>query len=83
LVLADEPTGNLDSANAQVIWEMLARLAGELQMTILMVTHEPAAAAFAQRVLVLKDGELIGQIDTQECPDAADLANRYQELARP
>jgi putative ABC transport system ATP-binding protein len=83
LVLADEPTGNLDSANAQVIWEMLARLAGELKMTILMVTHEPAAAVFAQRVLVLKDGELIGQIDTQACPDAAELANRYQELARP
>jgi putative ABC transport system ATP-binding protein len=82
LVLADEPTGNLDSANAEVIWELLARLAREWHKTIVMVTHEAAGAAFAQRVLVLKDGQIVGEILTAECRDAAELAIRYQEIAR-
>ncbi|GAG04416.1 unnamed protein product [marine sediment metagenome] len=82
LVLADEPTGNLDSANAEAIWQLLARLSGKLGKSVVMVTHEAAGAVFAQRVLVLRDGELVGEITTADCHGPADLAIRYQELAR-
>ncbi len=81
LLLADEPTGNLDSRHAHEIWALLRRLSSELGKTVLMVTHEAAAASFADRVLVLKDGELVGQIVPAEAGHAALVATRYQELA--
>jgi len=81
LLLADEPTGNLDSKHAHEIWELLRRLSSELGKTVLMVTHEAAAASFADRVLVLKDGELVGHIEPTEAGNATLVATRYQELA--
>ncbi len=80
LVLADEPTGNLDSISAAEIWRLLAKLARELGKTVLMVTHEPAAAAQADRIYVLKDGSIIGTIDEVN-GDAALVAARYTQLA--
>jgi len=56
LILADEPTGNLDSARSVEIMELLVRLNQERGMTIVMVTHEPGMAAFARRVVHFKDG---------------------------
>ena len=56
LILADEPTGNLDSARSVEIMELLVRLNQEGGMTIVMVTHEPGMAAFARRVVHFKDG---------------------------
>ncbi len=82
LLLADEPTGNLDPTAAADIWALLRGLADERQTTIVMVTHEAAAAANADRVLVLRDGQLVGQIDTKGQRDSALVASRYQELAR-
>ena len=81
LILADEPTGNLDSVNGAEIWYLLRRLAGELNRTVLVVTHEPAAASYADRIYVLKDGRIIGTIDQLEPGDAALVAARYTELA--
>jgi len=81
VILADEPTGNLDSVNAVEIWELLQRLAHELGKTVLMVTHEAAAAAYADRIYVLKDGRIIGTIEQMEARDAALVAARYTELA--
>ncbi len=81
LVLADEPTGNLDSINAVEIWHLLRRLAHELGKTVLMVTHEPAAASYADLVYVLKDGRITGTIGDLEPGDAALVAARYTELA--
>jgi len=80
LVLADEPTGNLDSISAAEIWRLLAKLARELGKTVLMVTHEPAAAAQADRIYVLKDGSIIGTIDEVN-GDATLVAARYTQLA--
>ena len=81
VLLADEPTGNLDSRHAHEIWDLLRRLSSQDDRTVLMVTHEATAASFADRVLVLKDGELVGQIVPAEAGHAAFVATRYQELA--
>jgi len=56
VLLADEPTGNLDTARSQEIMELLARLNQERGITVLMVTHEPDMAAYARRVVRFVDG---------------------------
>jgi len=56
LLLADEPTGNLDSARTQEIMELLVELNRTRGITIVMVTHEPDVAAFAHRVVIFRDG---------------------------
>ncbi len=80
ILLADEPTGNLDSASSDILWSLLGEVAREHDMTVLMITHEPAAAAHCQRVFLLADGRIQGQIDTEGL-DAAGVATRYLELA--
>jgi putative ABC transport system ATP-binding protein len=81
VLLADEPTGNLDSVSSAKLWELLAKLAKERSMTVLMVTHEPSAAANCERVYVLKDGKMFGELETEGL-DAAGVAARYQQLVR-
>ena len=56
LILADEPTGNLDSATGHQIWGLLGELARTRNVTTLMVSHDPDATAYADRVVVLEDG---------------------------
>ncbi|MGH9489905.1 MAG: ABC transporter ATP-binding protein [Terriglobales bacterium] len=58
IVLADEPTGNLDSQNSDAVLAVLRDLNRELGQTILMITHNPEAAAFAHRALRMKDGRI-------------------------
>jgi putative ABC transport system ATP-binding protein len=62
IVLADEPTGNLDSKNGEEILNLLRRSCDELGHTIIMVTHDPKAASFADRVVFLKDGLIFGEL---------------------
>jgi putative ABC transport system ATP-binding protein len=66
LILADEPTGNLDAASAQEVLTLLSRLNKEFGKTIVMVTHDPHAARFASHVRYLEKGELLsnGQVPT-------------------
>ncbi|MCS7183044.1 MAG: ABC transporter ATP-binding protein [Thermoanaerobaculum sp.] len=59
LVLADEPTGNLDSVNAQAVYDLFRQLHRELHQTILVVTHDPHWAAASDRVLELLDGTIV------------------------
>jgi len=59
IVLADEPTGNLDTKNSDAVLNMLARSNKELGQTTLMITHNPEAAAIAGRILHMRDGEII------------------------
>ena len=58
IVLADEPTGNLDSKTGTAIMELLRRSRDELQQTIITVTHDPRAAAYTDRVVFLRDGQV-------------------------
>jgi putative ABC transport system ATP-binding protein len=59
IVFADEPTGNLDSRGTEVILSMLRRAVDDLQQTIAIITHDPLAAARADRVLFLQDGLIV------------------------
>ena len=81
IILADEPTGNLDSQQSLEIWQLMQRIARERNKTILMVTHEALGAAHADEVIVLKDGKVIGRLEPKGGADAALVATGYQELA--
>ncbi|WP_029288131.1 ABC transporter ATP-binding protein [Cellulomonas sp. HZM] len=62
VVFADEPTGNLDSRSGAEVLSFLRRSVRELGRTIIMVTHDPAAAAYADRVVLIADGRIAGDI---------------------
>lgn len=62
VILADEPTGALDSKNARALLEELKKLNDEQKRTILMVTHNPDAASFCSRILILKDGVIFHEL---------------------
>jgi putative ABC transport system ATP-binding protein len=81
IILADEPTGNLDSKQSLEIWRLLRRIADEQDKTILMVTHEAHGAAHADEVIILKDGRVVGRLEPKGGGDAALVATGYQELA--
>jgi len=80
LLLADEPTGNLDSATAAGILDLLARLRSEHRMTILLASHDPQIAARADRLIRLRDGKVIDDIPlTQDLP-AQDIIRHVSQL---
>ncbi len=81
VILADEPTGNLDSANSRAVCELLRDLSAVHGRTIVMVTHEPSVAAYAQEVVVLRDGKMIRRFPTDGA-DSEELAIRYQECLK-
>ncbi|NIE91183.1 ABC transporter ATP-binding protein [Bacillus sp. Ab-1751] len=62
LILADEPTGNLDSKAADDVMELLQRLNKEQEATMMLVTHDPMAASYCDRVIFIKDGELYNEV---------------------
>ena len=82
VLFADEPTGNLDSATSEAMWGLLGQLATERGLTVVMVTHEPAAAVHCRTVYVLHDGRVRGTINVDGL-DAAGLSAEYQRLSRP
>ena len=62
ILLADEPTGNLDTKNSEVVLEMLRRLNKDLGQTIVMITHNPEATAYFDRVVHMRDGIIVDGI---------------------
>ncbi|HVC69711.1 MAG TPA: ABC transporter ATP-binding protein [Acidimicrobiales bacterium] len=64
LIFADEPTGNLDSKSSGEMLAFLRRSVSEFGQTIVMVTHDPRGAAYADRVVFLADGKIVGQLDS-------------------
>lgn len=69
LVLADEPTGNLDSRSATEVLDLLATAAEELGQATVMVTHDPTAASYASRVVYLADGHVTETVERQCTPE--------------
>jgi putative ABC transport system ATP-binding protein len=59
LILADEPTGNLDTKNSSIVLNMLRQSNQELGQTVLMITHNPDAAAIGDRIIHMRDGEIV------------------------
>ena len=59
IVLADEPTGNLDSKNSEIVLGMLRHSNTELGQTVLMITHNPEAAGYGDRIIHMRDGEIV------------------------
>ena len=66
LVLADEPTGALDSKSSKMLLERLQRLNQDYQTTILMVTHDAFSASYASKVIFIKDGKVFNQFNRGE-----------------
>lgn len=77
VVFADEPTGALDTGTAVQILTLLRTAALERQQTIMMVTHDPVAASFADRVVFLADGEFVAHLDA---PTPAKVAEQMTRL---
>ena len=82
IIMADEPTGNLDSASSRELMALLRRCVRELGQTLVMVTHDSGAAAYADRVVFLDDGRVAGQI-TQPTVDGIDAAMRAIRQGQP
>jgi putative ABC transport system ATP-binding protein len=80
LLLADEPTGNLDSVNATEILDLIARLRAEHQMTIILASHDPQIAARAERLLRLRDGAVIDDIELTADRPVEDLLRDVGQL---
>ncbi len=77
VVFADEPTGALDTQTGKGVLELLRELVDEDGRTVVMVTHDPSAAAYADRVILLADGRIAGTLDS---PTADEVAERLAHL---
>ena len=77
VVFADEPTGNLDSASSGEVLELLRRSVDELGQTTVMVTHDPRAAAMADRILFIADGRIVRDLEEST---AAEVLAAMQEV---
>ena len=77
IVFADEPTGNLDSASGTELLGFMRRSVDEYGQTIVMVTHDPNAASFADHVLFLADGRIV---DEMHGPSADQVLDRMKDF---
>lgn len=78
VVFGDEPTGNLDSRTGAEVLSLMRTSTREMGQTIIMVTHDPAAASYADTVLLMKDGSIVGQLDD---PTVATVTEALASLA--
>jgi putative ABC transport system ATP-binding protein len=85
LLLADEPTGNLDRPSGQEVMDLLSRLCREQAQTTVLVTHNARVAAHADRVLVVADGRIVDEVRAEgrgPATDAAGFRALVQRLER-
>jgi putative ABC transport system ATP-binding protein len=80
LLLADEPTGNLDSATATGILDLLARLRAEHKMTIILASHDPQIAARAERLIRLRDGAVVDDLQLTQDRPVEDIIRHISQL---
>jgi putative ABC transport system ATP-binding protein len=83
LVLADEPTGNLDTKSSDEIVGLLKQVAGEWGRAVLMVTHDPRIAANADRIVFLKDGKIVSetQLESRRTDNAESVSQIMKQIA--
>jgi len=79
LLLVDEPTGNLDSATGEEVLRLLRRLCDESGQTVIVVTHDPRVAAYADRVAFLQDGRIVEEARLERGRDARMILARLAE----
>jgi putative ABC transport system ATP-binding protein len=77
VIFADEPTGNLDSRSGGEILDFMRRAVDELHQTIVMVTHDPVAAGYADAAVFLADGRVV---DVMDQPSAERVLDRMKRL---
>jgi putative ABC transport system ATP-binding protein len=77
IVLADEPTGNLDTKNSDAVLQMLMRSNRELGQTTLMITHNPEAASVASRILYMRDGQIVREEKGSRSDDALPASDAF------
>jgi putative ABC transport system ATP-binding protein len=82
LVLADEPTGNLDTRSSDEIAALLRKVADEWGRAVIMVTHDPRIAAYADRIVFLKDGTIVDETKLGGHGSAATVTAHAERLAR-
>jgi putative ABC transport system ATP-binding protein len=75
IVMADEPTGNLDSVNGEKVLELLLSRNSQAGTTLVLVTHDPQVAALAHRKIVLRDGMVVDDVVSAELTAVADEAH--------
>ena len=84
ILLADEPTGNLDTRTGTSIMELLQRSCREFDQTVIVVTHDPRAASYAQHVIFLRDGDIVKEykpgVDVPLADRMSGIMSTMQEL---
>ncbi len=80
LLLADEPTGNLDSQTGTEIMELIVALQGERGMTVFVATHDAVVASFCERIIRLGDGRVVDELSVPSDVDATDVLKRISGL---
>ncbi|MEU9113004.1 ABC transporter ATP-binding protein [Streptomyces sp. NPDC048483] len=83
VVFADEPTGALDSSASAELLRFLRNSVDDLGRTVVMVTHDPSAAAYADRVLFLKDGRLVDEISAPTADGVLERMKSFEKAAAP
>jgi putative ABC transport system ATP-binding protein len=80
LILADEPTGNLDTRSGNEIASILSQVTKEYGRTVVMVTHDPRIAAYADRIIFLKDGRIVDETNLERIGAAEAIADKIKEI---
>jgi putative ABC transport system ATP-binding protein len=80
LLLADEPTGNLDSQTGTEIMELIVALQGERGMTVFVATHDAVVASFCERIIRLSDGRVVDELSVPSDVDSTDVLKRISGL---
>ena len=83
IVFADEPTGNLDSTSSAEVLGFLRRSVDEFDQTIVMVTHDPVAASYTDRVLFLADGKIVDELRNPDRDSILEHMGRLQDAVAP
>src|SRR5207247_10423758 len=80
ILLADEPTGSLDSKNSEIVLNMFRELNHKFKQTVILVTHNPELAAFTDRLIEMRDGVSVGDNDSFSCVTVGEVRRQTDEF---